>query len=132
MNKTVLIGRLTRDIELKNTLTGKAVANFTLAIDRTFKNKDGTKETDFINCQAWGKTAEILVQYTHKGSKIATVGRIQTRNYEKDGERKYITEVVVDEFEFLDNKKDNAAQPKEDNLNDIDFHLMEDDTGVPF
>lgn len=133
MNKIILIGRLTRDAELKELSIGSNVANFTLAVDRKFKNKAGEREADFVNCQAWGKAGELIAKYTQKGSRLGVVGRLQIRTYDdKDGNRKWITEVVVDEFEFLDSKKDNAAQPKEDNLNDIDFHLMAKDDSIPF
>ena len=105
MNKWTGTGRLTRDPEIKNTTTGKAVANFTLAVDRRFKNQDGQKQADFINCQAWGKTAEVLGQYTQKGSRIGVVGRIQVRSYDaQDGTKRWVTEVIVDELEFLESK----------------------------
>jgi single-strand DNA-binding protein len=105
MNKVILIGRITKDIDLKYTESNKAVASFTLAIDRTFGEK---KETDFINCCIWGKQAENLKKYCGKGSQIAVDGRIQTRNYDdKDGKKVYVTEVVAENIQFLDNKKDN-------------------------
>lgn len=134
MNKAILIGRLCKDLDIKHTTTGKTVANFTLAIDRRFKNKDGQKEADFILCQAWGKTAEILGQYTSKGSKIGVIGRIQTRNYDAtDGTKRYVTEIIVDEFEFLDSKKDSIKKAPQDNaLNDDDFHLMAGEDDLPF
>lgn len=106
INNVVLTGRLTKDAELKYTGTGTAVASFTLAVDRTFKNANGEKETDFINVVAWRKTAETLATYTKKGSLIGVQGRIQTRNYEgNDGKRVYVTEVVADSFTFLESKK---------------------------
>lgn len=133
MNKIILIGRMVRDPEMKEFESGSMLATFTLAVDRTFKKKDGTKETDFINCQAWGKTGEILSKYTAKGSKVATVGRLQIRTYDdKDGNRKWTTEVVVDEFEFLDSKKDSQAPASDNPLDDEDFHLMADSDDVPF
>ena len=102
MNKAILIGRLTKDIEIRKTQTGKSVVNFTLAVNR---NKD---EADFIQCQAWNKTAEIMHSYLSKGSQIAVEGRIQTRNYEDNTGRKvYVTEVIVDRFEFLESRKNN-------------------------
>lgn len=144
MNKAILAGRMVRDPEIKNTTTGKAVANFTLAVDRRFKNQDGQKEADFINCQAWGKTAEVLGQYTQKGSRIGVVGRIQVRSYDgNDGVKHWVTEVVVEELEFLESKKDGNSnntntQQSSDNTNmsaiglDEDFHLMADDDDIPF
>jgi len=106
INNVTLTGRLTKDAELKYTSTGTAVASFSLAVDRQFKNANGEKETDFINVVAWRKTAEILAEHTRKGSLIGIVGRIQTRNYEgNDGKRVYITEVVADSFTFLESKR---------------------------
>lgn len=104
MNKVVLIGRLTRDSELKFTPgTGTAVATFTLAVDRRFSKE---KETDFINCVAWGKTAENTANYTQKGSLVGVSGRLQVRSYDaKDGSKRYVTEVVADEVQFLNSKK---------------------------
>ena|SRR5690606_9286442 len=111
LNKTILIGRLTRDPELKYTASGKAVANFTLAVNRPFKNQNGDYEADFINCQTWGKTAENLANYQRKGNQIAVVGRIQTRNYENNqGQKVYVTEVVAEQVTFLESKNE---QPKQ-------------------
>lgn len=105
MNNVVLIGRLTKDIELKYTQSQTAVASFTLAVNRDFKNKDGQTEADFISCQVWRKQAETLAQYTHKGSQIAVQGRLNTRSYEnQQGQKVYVTEVIVNNFQFLDSK----------------------------
>lgn len=107
MNNVTLVGNITKDAELKFTSNGSAVASFTLAVSRAFKNANGEKETDFINCVVWRKQAEVLAEYTGKGSKLAVRGRMQVRNYEnKEGTRVYVTEVVVEEFTFLDSKKD--------------------------
>jgi len=103
MNIWVGIGRLTRDPEVRYTQSGKACAKFTLAIDRR-KSGDGNQQADFIQCVAWEKTAEIISQYCAKGKKIAVEGRIQTRSYEKDGRKYYVTEVVVQSMEFCDSK----------------------------
>ena len=142
MNKWTGTGRLTRDPEIKNTTTGKAVANFTLAVDRRFKNQDGQKEADFINCQAWGKTAEVLGQYTQKGSRIGVVGRLQVRSYDaQDGTKRWVTEVIVDELEFLESKGGSNSANTQQQSNgepmtvmglDEDFHLMADDDDIPF
>ena len=115
MNRTVLVGRLTKDVELKYTQNGKAVANFTLAVNRSFKNAQGETEADFIMCQSWGKQAENLANYMGKGSQIGVDGRIQTRNYEgQDGKRVYVTEVVADNVQFLEPKKQgNQQQPQQ-------------------
>jgi single-strand DNA-binding protein len=106
LNVVTLTGRLTKDLDLRYTNTGTAVASFSMAVDRQFKNANGEKETDFINVVAWRKTAEILAEHTRKGSLIGIVGRIQTRNYEgNDGKRIFVTEVVADSFTFLESKK---------------------------
>lgn len=101
MNKSILIGRLTRDPDLKYIPSGEAVANFTLAVDRPFANKAGEKEADFIPIVVWRKQAENCAKYLTKGSQVAIDGRIQVRSWEKDGKRQYMTEVVADRVEFL-------------------------------
>lgn len=109
INSAILTGRLTKDAELKFTGNGTAVASFTLAVDRAFKNANGEKETDFINVVAWRKTAETLANFTRKGSLIGVQGRIQVRNYEnKDGQKVYVTEIVADSFTFLESKKQDS------------------------
>lgn len=119
-NNVTLIGRLTKDADLRYTSNGTATANITLAVDRGFKNQEGKKETDFINCVVWRKPAETLANFTKKGSMISVRGRIQTRNYDnKEGTKIYVTEVVVEEFTFLDSKKDSGTsyskpEPKND------------------
>lgn len=104
MNKVVLIGRLTKDPELKFTPgNGTAVATLTLAVDRRMPNKNGQREADFIQVTVWGKSAENTANYMSKGRLMGVSGRIQTRTYEaKDGTRRYVTEVVADEVQFLD------------------------------
>ena len=118
MNKTTLIGRPTKDPELKFTPgTGTAVTTFTLAVDRQFK-KDGQKEADFIPVVVWGKMAEATANYSAKGKLIGIAGRIQTRNYDaKDGTKRYVTEVVAEEVQFLewDSKPGQAAQENNSN-----------------
>lgn len=108
MNRTVLVGRMTRDPELKYTPSGVAVANFTLAINRPFKNADGNNEADFINIVVWRKPAENTAQYTKKGSLVGVDGRLQSRRYEQDGRTVYVTEVVADSVQFLDSKGSNS------------------------
>lgn len=114
MNKTILIGRLTKDPELKYTPgTGTAVTTFTLAVDRRF-SKDGQKEADFISIVVWGKQAESTATYMNKGKMMGISGRIQTRSYDaKDGTKRYITEVVADEVQFLEfgGKKEGHTNP---------------------
>lgn len=110
INRVVLVGRLTKDINLRKTQSGISVGLFTLAVNRQYSKDKEHKETDFVSCIVWRKGAEILSQYTHKGSRIGIDGRIQTRNYEdNNGQRVYVTEVVVDNFELLDSKPEQAT-----------------------
>ena len=111
MNITFLIGRTTADPEVRYTQGEKsmAVARFNLAVDRRFK-KDGEQATDFINCVAFGKTAEFFEKYIHKGVKIAIQGRIQTGSYEKDGQKRYTTDVIVEQVEFAESKQAKSTQ----------------------
>lgn len=103
MNKAILMGRLTKEPELKSTQNGISRCSFNLAVDRRFKNANGERETDFINCTAWRTTAEFISKYFRKGQRIAVVGSIQVRSYETDtGERRYITEVIAEEAYFAD------------------------------
>ncbi|WP_423189440.1 single-stranded DNA-binding protein [Alkalibacterium sp. f15] len=119
INNTVLVGRLTRDPELKYTGSGLAVASFNIAVERPFSNANGEKETDFINCVVWKKTAEALSNFTSKGSLIGLTGRIQTRNYEgNDGKRVYVTEVVAENVKFLEPKK---TSKKESSSSESDY-----------
>lgn len=140
MNRAVLVGRLTKDPDLRYTSSGTAVASFLLAVNRPFKNQSGEQEADFINCIVWRKPAETLANYTHKGSLIGVDGRIQTRNYEnKDGNRVYVTEIVIDNFDFLEPKsksqgnsgskqQNNSADPFASGSNQVDIS----DSDLPF
>lgn len=112
INNVTLTGRITKDLEKKETGKGTSVVNFSLAVDRRFKNSSGNREADFIGIQAWGLTADLLCKYCGKGSLIGIEGRIQTRNYENNqGQRVYVTEVVAENVTFLDSKKnDNQGQ----------------------
>ena len=113
LNRTVLVGRLTRDPELKYSQSGVAICNFTLAVNRTFTNQQGEREADFINIVSFKKTAENAANYLSKGSLCGIDGKIQTRNYEgSDGKRVYITEVVADSVQFLDTKKSGQNESK--------------------
>lgn len=105
LNHIILIGRLTKDVEYRKTTSGKGVASFTLAVDRTFRNRDGEREADFLPIVVWGNTAENCAKYISKGSLVAVDGRVQTRSYEKDGRKVYITEIVANDVRFLDSKK---------------------------
>ncbi|WP_270217251.1 single-stranded DNA-binding protein [Pediococcus pentosaceus] len=110
INRTVLVGRLTRDPELKYTNSGRAVASFNIAVNRQFTNSQGEREADFINCVIWNKTAENFCNFTRKGSLVGIDGRIQTRSYENtEGTRIYVTEVVADRFSLLESKPKSEA-----------------------
>lgn len=102
INSIVLVGRLTRDPELRYTPNGRAVAGFTLAVDRRFPNQRGERETDFVDIVVWGKTAETCANYLTKGRLTGVEGRLQIRSYEKDGQRRRVAEVVADNVTFLD------------------------------
>ena len=108
MNKAILIGRLTRDPELRYTSSNRAVCQFTVAIDRRFQRQGEEKQADFISCVAWQKTAEFISKYFKKGSCVCICGSIQTRTWEADGQKRYATEVIADEVYFVDSKSDNA------------------------
>lgn len=111
MNKIILIGRLTKDVDLRYTNSQIAVANFTLAVNRNFKNQNGEIEADFINCIAFKNQAENLSKFQKKGSQIAVSGRLQIRNYQdQNGNTRYISEVVCDDVQYLD-----KAEIKEEN-----------------
>lgn len=111
INNVVLAGRLTRDPELKYTASGTAVATFTLAVNRNFKSANGESEADFINCVMWRKQAEALANYAKKGVLIGVVGRIQTRNYDnQQGQKVYVTEVVAEQFQFLEKREGGSSQ----------------------
>lgn len=106
INSVVLVGRLTKDVELRKTQSGNSVVSFTLAVGRNSK-QPGQPEADFIQCQAWNKTAELMHQYLHKGSLVGISGRIQTSNYtDKEGKKVYTTGIIVNNVQFLDSKED--------------------------
>ncbi len=103
LNRVILVGRLTRDPDLRYTPSGIAVANFTVAVNRPYRNQQGEQEADFVNCVVWRKTAENLASYMKKGSLIGVEGRIQTRSYEgQDGKMVYVTEVLAENIQFLE------------------------------
>lgn len=113
MNNVQLIGNLTKDIELRKTQSGKSVVNFTLAVARTFNRE----ETDFIQCQAWGKTADILHQYCRKGFKIGLSGNIETGSYDKNGQRVYTTTVISNNIELLTPREPVTSQNTQPSTN---------------
>ena len=107
MNKVILMGRLTRDVEMRQTTSGATVARFSIAVNRRFKNSEGNYDTDFINCVAWRQTGEFISRYFQKGSMIAVVGSIQSRSWDgQDGKKQYATEVVVDEAYFTGSRSE--------------------------
>ncbi|MDV3545884.1 single-stranded DNA-binding protein [Leuconostoc pseudomesenteroides] len=107
INRVVLIGRLTKDVEVRYTQSGVAVGTLSLAVNRPFTNASGEREADFINGVIWRKAAENFANFTHKGALVAIEGRLQTRNYEDgNGKRVYVTEVVADNFSLLEKKSD--------------------------
>lgn len=119
MNRVVLVGRLTRDPDLRYTPSGLAVANFTVAANRPFKNQQGEQEADFINCVIWRKPAESLANYMKKGSLIGVDGRIQSRSYDgADGKRVYVTEVLAESVQFLEPRGSSSQSAGNYNPND--------------
>ena len=119
MNKVCLIGRITRDPELRYTSSNIPSVRFTLAVNRTFQNQNGEREADFINIVAWRNQAENVKKYVTKGSLVAVEGRIQTGSYEKDGQRIYTTDIVADNVQFLESKS--QSQNRVDDVTPADF-----------
>ncbi|OFI46731.1 single-stranded DNA-binding protein [Floricoccus penangensis] len=142
INNVVLVGRLTKDIELKQTASGQSNTSFTLAVTRNFKNQNGEYESDFVQVVAWRQTAEFLSRFgARKGNLLGVTGRIQTRNYEnQQGQRVYITEVVADNVTFLESKavRENgqSQQPTQQSNNNDPFSggspVNIDDDDLPF
>lgn len=137
INNLTLVGRLTREAELKYTHSGTAVATFNLAVERPYQKAQGKKETDFINCVVWKGTAEALSNYTSKGSLIGLTGRIQTRSYENnEGRKVYVTEVIAENIKFLEPKRTNQSHSdtKQGNYTGKDEtapeEVFEDDSNV--
>lgn len=112
-NHITLLGRLTKDADVRYTTNNKVVATFTLAVDRPFTGIDGKKEADFIPCVVWGKSAELIGNSCQKGHRLLVEGRLQIRNFEaKDGTKRYIAEVIANSFEFIERKVEgNAGRP---------------------
>ena len=137
MNKVIIIGRFTRDPEIKYS-TGEnatATARFSLAVNRRFKNKEGNYDADFINCVAFGKTAEFIEKYFTKGMAIGITGRIQTGSYtNKEGQKVYTTDVVVEETEFVESKNKGASDnvPNNNANSNSDFEEVISEDKMPF
>ncbi|MBU5214381.1 single-stranded DNA-binding protein [Heyndrickxia oleronia] len=118
LNRTILVGRLTADPQLRFTPSGAAVATFTLAVNRTFTNQQGEREADFINCVVWRKPAENAANYLKKGSLAGVDGKLQTRSYEgQDGKRVYVTEVVAESVQFLEPKNNQSSNQQRNDDN---------------
>ena len=114
INNVVLVGRMTKEAELRYTPSNIAVATFTLAVNRDFKGENGEREADFINVVLWRQAAENLANWAKKGSLVGVTGRIQTRNYDnQQGQRVYVTEVVAERFQLLESKGDNQGQSQQ-------------------
>ena len=129
MNKVFLIGRLTRDPEIRYTSSNVAVATFSIAVNRTFTNQSGEREADFINIVVWRKQAENCKNYLNQGSQVAIDGRIQTRNYEdQNGQKRYVTEVVADNVQFLDTK---AAREQRESNSDVNPYNLPSQEEAP-
>lgn len=132
MNKVAIVGRLTRDVESRNGDNGNAIARFSVAVNRKFKNAEGNYEADFISCVAFGKTAEFIGKYFKKGSAIGLVGRIQTGNYiNNDGVKVYTTDVVAEEVEFVESKGENNNNQASATDN-VSFEAVDSDDELPF
>ena len=122
INNVVLVGRMTRDAELRYTPSNQAVATFSLAVNRNFKNQSGEREADFINCVIWRQQAENLANWAKKGALVGITGRIQTRNYEnQQGQRVYVTEVVAENFQLLESR--NSQQQTNQSGNSSNSHF---------
>ena len=121
LNNVSLVGRLTKDVDLRYTPSNVAVATFTLAVNRTFKNENGEREADFINCVMWRQQAENLANWAKKSALIGITGRIQTRSYDnQQGQRVYVTEVVAEQFQLLESKgQGNQGQQRLDISDDM-------------
>lgn len=141
MNKVLLIGRLTKDPELRYTQSGTAVASFTLAVNRRFSGQNGEREADFINCVAWQKSAEFVANYFRKGQQMALEGRLQVRSYDgNDGQRRWVTEVVAEQIEFVGSKNENGSGRQDYQNNNasagsslgLGEEIVFDDNDLPF
>lgn len=136
INSVNLVGRLTKDIDLRKTPNGKSVGNFTLAVNRRFKNQQGEYEADFIMCQIWGDSADTLARYVHKGQMVAVAGRINTRNYEnQQGQRVYVTEVIVENFTLISGGGQKQEQPRvaqDSPFNDFGTQVDISEDNLPF
>jgi len=139
INNVVLVGRLTRDPELRKTQSGVSVVNFTLAVNRTFTDQSGERQADFINCVVWRNQADNLARYMRQGSLIGVEGRIQTSSFESEQGTRYVTEVLANSIQFLESKSQTQQQPQQQsqssNNNDDYYDVSQDiitDDDLPF
>lgn len=139
LNHITIMGRLTKDPELRRTQSGTAVTSFSLAVDRDFKNQSGEKETDFIECVAWKNTAEFVSKYFQKGRMAVVSGRLQLRDWtDKEGTKRRIAEIIADNVYFADSKQDQKQESNQDNLNFLhnrvnqEFDEIGEDENIPF
>ncbi len=134
MNKVILVGRLTKDPELRATTSGISVASFTVACDRKYVKQGEERKADFINCIAWRQSAEAISRYFKKGDRIALEGSIQVRDWQdNEGKKHYATEVVVDAWEFAQSKNEGAAVPQQaEAIEDVDGFMPIEDEDLPF
>ena len=132
MNKCILVGNLARDPELTTTSNGVAVCRFSIAVSRRYANSDGERETDFLNIVVWRNLGENCHKFLKKGSKVGIVGNIQSRSYDAtDGTKRYVTEIVAEEVEFLSTKSQDGEVPKVSNEEVAKLQPIDDD-GLPF
>lgn len=120
MNRVILVGRITKEPEIKYTQSNIPVVSFTLAINRQFSDQSGEKQADFVQCVVWRKQAENLAKFVKKGALLGVEGRIQTRNYEAENGTRYVTEVVCDSIQFLESKQESEEQPFKEDKNTQD------------
>ncbi len=132
MNKCILIGNLTKDPEISTTSNGVSVCRFTLAVTRRYSNSEGERDTDFINIVAWRALADNCHKFIKKGSKVAVVGNIQSRSYDAtDGTKRYVTEIVAEEVEFLNTRNNDTSDVKEKKEDVTKLEPIDDDS-LPF
>lgn len=133
INRVVLIGRITKDVDLRYTQSGVAVGSFILSVRRSFKNANGERESDFINAVIWRKAAENFANFTGKGALVAIEGRLQTRNYENNqGQRVYVTEVVVDNFSLLESRAESEHRRQQNGASSNQQRPQQQSNANPF
>lgn len=133
MNKCILIGNLARDPELSTTTNGVPVCRFSIAVSRRFSNSDGEREVDFLNIVVWRNIGENCHKFLKKGSKVGIVGNIQTRSYDAtDGSKRYVTEIVAEEVEFLSTRSQDEQQSSKSSGEEVAKLQPIDDDGLPF